>query len=130
MSNVYYVVDLNRKKFIEYLDVEIKKNCSAFVQQMNESFEKSPICDPELKDFLQKTIESHIDKLADGGCLPSVLMESLAIGTSTMGQFFWRRDNGFQSVESVETYLKEHPSCTIYDQFEKDIGWEEFKKLF
>ena len=131
MNTVYYIVDLDRKAYIEYMDTEIKSNCRQFLELMDSSFNKAPTGEQnvELRKFLQSTIQAYIDKLAYGSCLPGVLSESMALGTSTPTQFYWRRDTGFHSLEDVETYLSAHPSCHIFDHDQNQITLEAFRQI-
>ena len=131
MSNVYYIVDLDRRSFIQFMDAEVKTHCDTFLDNLSASFEKAPTFEDseKLQGWIQNSIKAYIQKVAGGSCFPSILSETLAIGTMTPHQFFWRRDNGFQSPEDVRAYLDGHPSCQIYDQYEVPVSWEEFQAL-
>lgn len=131
MSNVYYIVDLDRKKFIQFMDAEVKAHCATFLQDLSQSFEKAPSFEQaaKLQTYIQAEVEAYIKKVESGACFPSIFSENLAIGTATPHQFFWRRDNGFQKPEDVKAYLDEHPNCRIFDQYEVELTWEDFEAL-
>ena len=55
--------------------------------------------------------------------------ENLVIGTCTMKEFHWRRDNGFSDIASVQEFQEEHPHLTLVDEYDRPVTIEELEQL-
>lgn len=122
MSTEYQFSDLKlvekSRKFNEAVQ-QIRKQCIQQVQGLSD--------DPDLenaKDFILENLQHQNPFLA---WYPDE--EEWVIGTCTMQDFHWRRDNGFSDIGSVQKFQEEHPHLSLVDEYNQPVTIKELEQL-
>ena len=122
MSTEYQFSDLKFtekcRRFNESVQ-QIRKQCIQQVKDLTD--------DPELenaKEFILDNLQHHNPFLT---WYPDE--DDWVVGTCTVKEFYWRRDNGFSDIGSVQEFQERHPHLTLVDEYDRPVTVKELEQL-
>ena len=122
MSTEYQFSDRNLIEKARQFNNAVKQISESCIQQI-----KNLTDDPDLENAKDLIIE-HL-RYQNPFLEWSPDEEDWVIGTSTMEEFHWRRDNGFSDISSVQRFQEEHPDLTLVDEYGQPVTIEELNRL-
>lgn len=121
MSIEYYFRDTNQDRLYDSFNQQIKE-----IHQMCLDAALSLRVEGDLESLK----ESFFEDLKSNSLfnLREPDYERFIVGTSTTNHFYWRSDNGFDSVLSVQQFMAKNPHMVLMDEYDRAVSLDRFSK--
>lgn len=123
MSTGYRFVNNQRKEEAGKLSEILAGIKEHYTSELGKAKETLPLMEGAIED-----IEFAL-RGAILNCSPEYVSDEDVIGRSSGKEFHWRVDNGFNGMEDVRQFQKDHPDYHIEDEYGTEIAMKDFPAI-
>ncbi len=122
MSIEYHFVNRERKEQVRHLKELVEAERSALLEKLSQFAKDNPLAEGNVEDIVFAVRQGI------GSACFQADSDDEGIGMATAAKFYWRQDNGFQSLADVERFLKEHPGYAIENDYGDELSFLDFSE--